>query len=64
MSLRDELTEISGVGDATADKIISVVESQSNEDVAETLAEAIEYYESGSPEYAMGYVRDAYNEVK
>lgn len=58
--LHDALTDIQGVGDATATKIIDLVGEQS--DVTEDLREALDYLEAGQPGYAAKYVRRALGE--
>jgi len=62
--LKGELMEIKGVGEATAEEVMNVLEeTQSNETVASLLADALSYYEDGRPGYAKTYVQEAYNEV-
>jgi ribosomal protein S13 len=58
--LHDELTEIRGVGDATAAEIEAVVNAQDNTEAVELLADALEYFERDNPAYARNRVRDAY----
>jgi len=63
--LKGELMEIKGVGEATAEEVMNVLEeTQSNETVASLLADALSYYEEGSPGYARKYVEQAYEEVQ
>ena len=63
--LRDELMEIKGVGEATAEEILVVLEeTQGNEKVASLLAQALDYYADNRPGYAKKYVEQAYNEVQ
>jgi len=58
--LHDALTDIQGVGDATAEKIIDVVAEHGTD--AAHLREALEYLEAGEPGYASKYVRRALGE--
>ena len=61
MSVRDDLTEINGVGEATADKILEIVGDDTQ--AKEHLETAIEYYEAGQDGYAKGYVYKAFEEL-
>lgn len=64
MTIKDDLMEIRGIGEAKADAIIAVLEeTQSNEKVASLLSDALSYYEDDRPGYAKKYVEQAYNEV-
>ena len=64
MSLKDELTDIDGVGDVTAERIIEVLDERDTDDaVAENVREAHEYYEAGEKSYAGKFLRRAYNEL-
>ena len=57
--------EIKGVGEATAEEILVVLEeTQGNETVASLLAQALDYYADDRPGYAKKYVERAYNEVQ
>ena len=74
--MRDELTEINGVGEVTADKILEVVEraeeyskivekaEQPSKTVEENVREAWDYYEEGKESYAGKYLRRAYNALE
>ena len=60
--MKDDLTDIQGVGDKTADKIMTVFEehnSGTSDDVAENMKQALDYYESGEYEYAGKFLRRA-----
>ena len=61
--MRDELQAIDGVGPATADKILDVVDAHGSADVADDLARALDYFEADRPGYAAKYVRRAYDAV-
>jgi len=60
-SMKDALTEINGVGDKTADKIMTVFQEHNgvSDDVRHNLEEAMSYYESEEYEYAGKYLRRA-----
>ncbi len=63
--VKRELMEIKGVGEATAEEVMNVLEeTQGNETVAALLLKALEYYQEGNPSYAKKYVEQAYNEVQ
>lgn len=65
MSLHDELTEIQGVGDATAEKILAVVDAHDvSGELEAALTDAVGYHEAGQHEYAEKFVRRAYAEVE
>lgn len=62
MSLKDELTEIRGVGDATAETILEVVDENTEEttDVdVETLEEAYRYLKQNKTREARRRMEDA-----
>lgn len=62
--LYDELTDIDGVGDATAEKILEVVDDYSNTDnVEQNVRQAWDYYDSGKPGYAGKYLQRAIAEL-
>jgi hypothetical protein len=54
--LKDDLLAIDGVGEATADKMLAVVEEHQE---TGNLEEAIAYLEAGRPDYAQKYIRKA-----
>jgi len=54
--LKDDLLAIDGVGEATADKILAVVEEHQG---TENLQEAIAYLDAGRPDYAQKYIKKA-----
>jgi Holliday junction resolvasome RuvABC DNA-binding subunit len=60
-SMKDDLTSIQGVGDKTADKIMTVFEEHysTSDEVGENLETALEYYETGEYEYAGKFLRRA-----
>jgi ribosomal protein S13 len=63
--VKSELQEIKGVGEATAEEVMNVLEeTQHNDKVAGLLSDALSYYEDGRPDYARKYVQEAYEEVK
>ena len=63
--VKAELQAIRGVGEATAEEILAVLEeTQGNEKVASLLAQALDYYADDRPGYAKKYVEQAYNEVQ
>jgi endonuclease III-like uncharacterized protein len=51
--LKDDLLAIDGVGETTAEKILTVVEAHQE---TENLEEAIAYLEAGNTEYAKKYI--------
>jgi hypothetical protein len=55
--LRDDLTDIRGVGDATADTILEVVENHDTGSSTQEIETAIEYLEDGHAGYALKYLR-------
>ena len=63
--MRDALLDIDGVGPATADKILDVIDAHGPKsvDVSDDLARALEYFEADRPGYAEKYVRRAYEAV-
>jgi ribosomal protein S13 len=63
MSLKDELTEIRGIGEATAEEVLAVVQEHGESDVELLLQEAIDYYNSGKPWYARKFVEEAKEEL-
>lgn len=63
MSLKDELTDIRGIGDATADEVLAVVDNHGDSEVEELLAEALGYFDSGKPWYARKFVEEAKEEL-
>lgn len=65
MSVRDDLTEIHGIGDAKADEIMAVVAEHEGapDAVRDNLADAVSYLDADQPEYAEKFVRRAYDEV-
>ena len=60
MKLEAELTEINGVGEATAAKIMEIVDDTDASDAKENLEDALDYFDAGNPEYAEKFVRRAY----
>jgi len=57
--LEDALTDIRGVGDATAEEIMSVVDEHGDGgsvELEETLRDAVSYYEQGDYGYAEKYL--------
>jgi len=62
--LYDELTDIDGVGDATAEKILAVIDAYStSEGVEDNVRQAYDYWESGKPGYAGKYIKRAITEL-
>ena len=62
--LYDELTDIDGVGDATAEKILAVVDAYSTTtEVEDNLRQAHDYWQSGKPGYAGKYIKRAISEL-
>lgn len=61
--LRDDLTEIHGVGDATADEILAVLDEHGQGGVPDTvrdhIQEAHDHHQAGEHEYAAKFVRRA-----
>lgn len=60
--LKAELTEIDGIGDVTAEKILEAVAEHDGTDstVIENVRDAYDYYESGQESYAGKFLRRAY----
>lgn len=62
--LEDELTEIRGVGDATAEEILAVLDEYADDDVddvvREQIQEAHDHHEAGEHQYAAKFVRRAH----
>jgi len=54
--LKGDLLAIDGVGEATAEKILAVVEEYQE---TEKLQEAIAYLEAGNTDYAKKYIKKA-----
>lgn len=63
--LRAALTDIDGVGDATAEKILDVLDEEIaiSDSVREMIETAHDEHKHGDPEYAGKFVRRAYNEL-
>jgi len=62
--LYDELTEIDGVGDATAEKILAVIDAYSTSGgVEDNVRQAYDYWQSGKPGYAGKYLKRAITEL-
>ena len=61
MTLKAELMEIRGIGEAKADEILEIVGDNSK--VKDHLESAIEYYGAGQDGYAKGYVYKAFEEL-
>jgi len=62
--LYDELTDIDGVGEATAEKILAVVDGYNTpDDVEDNVRKAFDYWESGKPGYAGKYLKRALLEL-
>lgn len=60
MSFKEELQEISGVGEATADKILDVVDEHStNSDSQEAIQNAVDELDEGRPGYARKFLERA-----
>jgi len=60
MRMKDELTEIHGIGDAKADEILEIVESNSvDSTVEDNLRSAWDYYQDGQYSYAEKFLRRA-----
>lgn len=61
MTVRDDLTDINGVGETTADKIMTVFEDYESSDVPEdvrsNLEDAMSYYDAAQYEYAGKFLR-------
>lgn len=61
--LREELQTINGVGEATADAILDVLDEYGSDDLTGLIEQAYDYHEAGQHEYARKYVRRAYERV-
>jgi len=63
--MKDELTEIRGIGDAKAEAVMEVVESNSvDSDVAENVRRAYDYYQDGQEHQALSFLERAYELLK
>jgi len=65
MSLKDALQEIRGIGESKADEIMTVFEDyqqEQGEDYPPEVVEALDYLESGNPEYAKKFLRRVVDE--
>lgn len=63
--LRDALTEIRGVGDATAEEILAVLDDHgADDDVATLIEEAHDHHAAGEHQYAAKYVRRAHDALE
>ena len=60
--LKDQLTEINGVGDATADKILEVVDEHGESDLPEAVYSAFEHAEDGNARMAASYLAQVVDE--
>lgn len=65
MSLKSELQEIRGIGDAKADAIIDVLDDHKDNttEIRETLEEALEYYNQGDENICAEYVEQAIDQL-
>lgn len=62
--LSDDLQDIDGVGEVTAENIIEVLEdADTNDAVAENVEAAYEYYEAGQESYAGKFIKRAYEHL-
>ncbi len=61
MSLKDELTDIHGIGESKTEEIMTVFEDydSTNEVVESNLREAMDYYNNNEYEYAGKFLRRA-----
>ncbi len=61
--LKDALTDIKGVGPATADSILEVLEehggSEADTQTKSLIKNALDYIEEGNPDYARKYLERA-----
>jgi len=55
MSLKTELMEIRGVGEATAESILEVLEE--SDEYGTDVEQAIDYIETGHPNYALKFLK-------
>jgi endonuclease III-like uncharacterized protein len=65
--LRDDLTEIQGVGEATADSILEVLaehDTGTDSEVREAVLETWDYYQDGQYSYAGKYLERAVNHLQ
>ena len=60
--LKDDLTDIDGVGEVTADRILETLEAHDSTDseVAENVREAYKCYAAGEVGYARKFIERAY----
>ena len=63
--LRDELVAIRGVGEATADAILEVLESHNShsDELAELVEQSWDYYRVEQYEYAGRFLEEAHDRV-
>ena len=60
--LKDELTEISGVGEKTAEKIVAVVDEHGDSDLPEAVYSAFEHADDGNARMAASYLSQVIDE--
>ena len=64
-NLRDELTEIRGVGEATADEILDVLDERDDvDDVRDYVQEVHDHHQAGEHQYAAKYVQRAHDALE
>lgn len=66
MSLEEDLEEVDGVGEKTAEKVVEVLEergdSEGQEFDREAFNEGMEYLRAGNPDYAQEYFEQVLDE--
>lgn len=59
MTLRDDLKEISGVGDKTADKVLEAVAAHNDADETDAMQRALLFLNRGKPHIAQDVLQSA-----
>lgn len=62
-NLKDQLQEIDGVGEKTAEKILDVVDETNSDELTENIEDAYDYYQAGQYSYAGKFLKRAYESL-
>jgi hypothetical protein len=58
MTLKDDLMEIQGIGDARAETILSLVDEYADEDCNAAMDKSLTFFDRDKPEIAESVIRD------
>jgi hypothetical protein len=57
MTLKDDLMDVQGVGEARAEEIMAILETHHESDAERTIKRAIEFFDRGKPRIAESVIR-------